>query len=158
MELTIIAAISENGVIGKSGKLPWHYSEDLKRFKQLTLNHSVLMGRKTYESILNYKGCPLENRTNIVLSSKKYYNSIEGVIFVNSLDEALNKVRGEKVYIIGGEKVYRLTLPLANKMEITKIHKIVEGDAFFPEYNKDEWKEVKREDREEYSFLTYKKY
>ncbi|MDP4012978.1 MAG: dihydrofolate reductase [Candidatus Nanoarchaeia archaeon] len=156
MELILIAAVSENSVIGRDGELPWRYSEDLKRFKQLTLGHAVLMGRKTYESI----GSPLEGRLNIVLTKNKKYEAHDGICLVNSLADALficDENRIDQVYVIGGEKVYEAALPFADRLELTEIHKKVDGDAFFPKYDKSKWEEINREDKEEYSFVTYKK-
>ena len=160
MELILIAALSKNNVIGKDGKIPWHYSEDLKRFKKLTLGHAVLMGRKTYESIIASKGSPLEGRINLVLSSNKDYKVPDNVAIINEIVDALmmcNERRINKLYVIGGERVYRDTLPLAERLELTEVHKDFEGDAFFPKYNRDDWKEVQRDDRTEYSFVTYER-
>lgn len=160
MELIIIAALSQNNVIGKDNKIPWHYSEDLKRFKRLTMGHAVLMGRKTYESIIASKGSPLEGRMNLVLSSNKNYKVPDNVAVVSEPVDALvvcNERRIGKLYIIGGERVYRDTFSLVERLELTEIHKDFEGDAFFPKYDKSDWKEIQREDKGEYSFVTYER-
>ena len=152
MSLTIIAALSENNVIGDSKGVPWHISEDLKRFRQLTLNHPVIMGRKTFESIL---GKPLPKRKNIVLTRQDI--SYEGVTISHSIEEALNACGSQDSYIIGGGQIYRQFFPLVNKMEITRVHRNIEGHVFFPEVNWEEWREIKREDKRGYSFLTYRR-
>lgn len=153
MELVIIAAISDNNVIGKEGKLPWHIPEDLKRFKKLTLNYSVIMGRKTFESI----GKALPDRINVVVTHDKNYQPID-VIVVHSFDEAIGKCKNyEKTFIIGGQSIFAEALNIADKLEITEVHETIDGDAYFPDFDKNEWKETKREDHGEYSFVTYVK-
>jgi len=152
-QLTLIAAISENNIIGKDGKLPWHIPEDLKRFKELTWGKAVLMGRKTYESISK----PLPKRTNIVLTTNTEFFP-QGVIVAKSLDEALEICRNyEQTYVIGGQKVYQQTIDIADKLEITHVHKTIEGDAYFPKIDNSKWNETKRIDKTEYSFATYLK-
>ena len=148
-EIIIIAAVSENKVIGKDGKLPWHIPEDMQRFRSLTLNHTVIMGRKTFESL----GKPLDKRTNIVITSQKNYKA-EDTIVVHSLDEALKKCKSSKAFIIGGRRVFEDALTFVTKLEITRVHRNVDGDAFFPDMG-DEWVEIKREDHERFSFVTY---
>lgn len=127
MKLAIIAAIGKNRVIGKDGKLPWHISEDLKRFKRLTTGHTVLMGRKTFESM----GKPLSNRRNVVISSMQ----IPNIETYSSSDEALATLEDqEKVFIIGGEQIYTQLLGRADELYLTLVDKDVEGDAFFPPF------------------------
>ncbi len=142
MRINIIAAVSENNVIGKNGKLPWHLSNDLKRFKRLTLNKPVVMGRKTFESI----GRPLPQRRNIVLSTT--LSNQDGIEVFNSLNACLKRLDADKVdeiFIIGGERLYKETLNLADKLFLTRVHtKIEDGDAFFPEIGSD-WKNIKNE-------------
>jgi|ETNmetMinimDraft_26_1059896.scaffolds.fasta_scaffold13001_2 dihydrofolate reductase len=160
MNLALIAAISDNNVIGVNGKIPWHIPEDLKRFKELTLNHPVIMGRKTYES-LPKKFCPLPQRKNIVLSSS--LKNQGGIYIARNVEEALRLTEGFDPYIIGGKKVYETFLPHANKLEITRVHRDFEGDTFFPEINWDELSffesETKVSEHEviSYSFITYYK-
>ncbi len=130
MRISIIAAIAENNVIGKNNELIWHLSEDLKRFKKLTSGHPVIMGRKTYES-LPFK--PLPKRKNIILSSQKKL-IFEGAITVNSIEDALKECKNEdEIFICGGAEIYKLFLPIADKMYLTRIHQSFEGDTFFPE-------------------------
>ncbi len=149
-ELILIAAASKNNVIGLNGKIPWHIPEDLRRFKDLTLENSIIMGRKTFESI----GKPLINRENIVLTSRKDYCS-EGIIISDSIEKSLALASKEKIYVIGGEQIYRQFMPIANTLELTRVHHIYEGDAFFPRINSKEWLLSKNDRRKEYSFLTY---
>ena len=159
MNLTIIVAVSENNVIGAENKIPWYIKEDIKRFKQLTLNHPVIMGRRTYESIpLKFR--PLPDRKNIVLS--KNLKSSEGIYVAEDIEEALKLAEGKDTYIIGGRSVYESFLPISNRIELTRIHKNFEGDIFFPEVKWHDWKLVNEEkgvNKEEisYSFLTYLK-
>lgn len=131
-KISIIVALGHNRVIGKDGKIPWHVSEDLKRFKRLTTGHAVVMGRKTYESI----GKPLPNRTNIVIT--RGVSSPAGCIAVHSLDEALARAREvekDEIFVIGGGEIYRQAIGLADKLYLTVVHKEFEGDAFFPDYS-----------------------
>ncbi|MDR0830163.1 MAG: dihydrofolate reductase [Prevotellaceae bacterium] len=132
----IIVAIAENGVIGKDNSLLWHISDDLKRFKQITENHTVIMGRKTYFS-LPFR--PLKNRRNIVISSS--VQQIEGAEVVKSVEEAFALCNDEsEVFVIGGESIYRQTIDLADKLYITKVFKTFDGDTFFPEISENSWK------------------
>ncbi len=129
----IIAAISKDRVLGKNGKMPWQIPEDLKRFKQLTTGHVIIMGRKTFESI----GKPLPNRTNIVITRDKNYQS-KGVLVVHSFEEALNEAKNiekEEIFIIGGGKIYQQALSFADKIYLTIVEGTFEGDTFFPDYS-----------------------
>lgn len=145
--------MSRNRVIGKNNALPWKLPEDMKRFKEITSGKPVIMGRKTFESI----GKPLPKRTNIIITRDKNYRQ-HGCIIVNSAEEASKAAEGnEEIMIIGGEQIFREFLPLADKMYLTFIDGDFEGDAYFPEYNKNEWKEVNREEHKsdglKYSFV-----
>ena len=157
-KISIIVAMSQNSVIGFKNELPWHISEDLKNFRKITLNHSVIMGRKTYDSI----GKPLKDRCNIVISRDASLK-IDGVEVVDSLKKAISKTNKlSEVFIIGGEQIYSIALPIATHMYITKVDGIFDGDAFFPDYIQDEWKEISREDlitekNLRFSFLKYEK-
>lgn len=140
MIISIIAAISENYVLGKDNSLIWHISEDLKRFKKITSGHSIIMGRKTYQS-LPFK--PLPNRRNIVISKRKELK-FEGAEIVNSIEEAINICKNEEeIFICGGAKIYKQFLPKTDKLFLTVVHKKFEGDSFFPEINYENWKPVK---------------
>ena len=134
--ISIIVAIAENNAIGISNTLLWHISDDLKRFKKLTTDNVIVMGKKTYESLPNGA---LPNRTNIVISDDKN-DSFEGCVMANSIDEAIEKMEaGKENFIIGGGMVYKQFLPLATKLYLTIVKKSFEADTFFPEINFDEW-------------------
>jgi len=159
MIISLISAISENGVIGKDNDLPWHLPADLQYFKKKTSGHTIIMGRKTFESV----GKPLPNRVNIVISRQPDYHA-NGCIMASSLDEAIEKVpQGEEeVFICGGAAVYELGLNLADRLYITRVHQQVEGDTFFPELDLSKWTEIEREAYESdeknpsaYTFVIY---
>jgi len=159
MDLTIIAAASENNVIGKENRIPWRIKEDMNRFKRLTLNHPVIMGRKTYES-LPPKFRPLPQRKNIILSNT--LASEEGIYIAENIEEALGLTDDKDSYIIGGGEIYELFLPFTDKIELTRIHRHFKGDAFFPEVDWKDWNLVHEEKNLSesglpYSFLTYEK-
>lgn len=141
MTLSLIVAVSENGVIGRSGDLPWHLSADLRRFKQLTMGHTLVMGRKTYESI----GRPLPGRSSVVITRNTAYHA-QGCRTVSSLDAAL-QVAGDdsELFVIGGQQIYRLALPYADRLYWTQVHAEIEGDTFFPEVDWDAWEIIENE-------------
>ena len=153
MQISLIAAMGKNRVIGKNNSLPWKLPEDMKRFKELTLGKPVIMGRKTFESI----GKPLPNRKNIILTRDKNYKAKECIV-VHSKEDALKAAEGnEEIMIIGGEQIFREFLQKADKMYLTFIDEYFEGDTYFPEYNRDEWKEVQREEHKndyKYTFVN----
>jgi len=159
MNISIIAAIAENNVIGKDNNLIWHISEDLKRFKKLTTGHSIIMGRKTYES-LPFK--PLPKRKNIVISSQKGLR-FEGTEIIHSIDETLNHCKNEEeIFICGGAEIYLSFLPIANRLFLTKVHHTFDGDTFFPEIDYSKWKieyesEMLFDEKSKlhYSFINY---
>ena len=153
--ITIIAAISENRVLGNENKLIWHLPEDLKRFKRLTSGHAIIMGRKTFESLPK----ALPDRHNIVVTKNKEF-SAKGVTTCYSLDEAIDASgNDQQPFIIGGGQIYQQAMELADKIELTKIHKSFDGDVFFPEINCQIWhldeKEVFKNSHYEYTYLTY---
>jgi len=135
-EIVLIAALAEeNRVIGRDGDLPWHLPEDLKRFKRLTTGHSVLMGRKTFESIVDRLGGPLPDRRSVVLTSGSGLYDHPDVVLCGSLEEALEAVEDQDVvFVAGGASVYAQTLPLAHRLELTLVEGAWEGDAEFPAY------------------------
>lgn len=135
--ISLIAAYNNNKVIGKDGKIPWRCSEDLKRFKQITMGSPVIMGRKTYESI----GGPLPGRHNIIVSSGKCLYPV-GVRVSNSVRAAIigaQEFYGDEIFIIGGAEIYRQALPKAVKMYLTHIDDDSDGDTFFPDFESDDW-------------------
>jgi dihydrofolate reductase len=155
--ISIIVATAENGVIGKDNQLLWKLSADLKQFRILTTGHSVIMGRKTFESI----GRPLPNRTNIVISRQKDLTLPEGVFKMNSLEKAIefaqNQVGNEEIFIIGGGNIYEQALDLTDKIYLTEVKASIEGDAFFPKIDMNDWKEISRishskDNKNEYDF------
>lgn len=158
--ITIIVAASDNDVIGNDNKLIWHLSKDLIRFKNLTKGHHVIMGRKTFESMPK----ALPNRTNVVISRNKNYTA-ENIIVVDSIENALKVCKNDpQPFIIGGGEIYKLGLQYAKRIELTRVHHDFEGDTFFPEINKNLWKEVKNikmfdieNHNYNFSFVTYDK-
>lgn len=139
--ISIIVAVAEGGVIGGGGDLLWHISEDLRRFKQITSGHTVIMGRKTYDSI----GRPLPKRRNIVITRNGEW-SAEGCERAESLEQAVAMCAGEEeVFIIGGGEIYRQSMAIADKLYLTQVNKPYEGDTYFPEIRPEEWQEVSRE-------------
>jgi dihydrofolate reductase len=146
MQISIIVAVSENGVIGKDNQLLWRLPDDLKRFKQLTLGHPMIMGRKTFESI----GKPLPGRTSIVITSQKDFNA-EGILVAHSLDEALDVARSleeSEAFVIGGGEIYKQSLPLADRLYVTEVKTIIDGDTYFEITDPGAWKETERIVRE----------
>ncbi|MEA5446374.1 type 3 dihydrofolate reductase [Gammaproteobacteria bacterium AB-CW1] len=143
MDIVLVAAMTRNRVIGKEGGMPWHLPADLAHFKRVTLNHPVVMGRKTFESI----GFALPKRRNIVVTRQE--NAVfKGAETAASLSEALERLAGtETVMLIGGGQLYREALPLATHMELTFIDAEIDGDTCFPEWPVDEWQEISREHR-----------
>ncbi len=153
MKLIIIAALNQKRVIGKDNKVPWHVSEDMKRFKRITTGHTVLMGRKSYESL----GKPLPNRRNVVLTSR----DLPGVETYVSIDEALEALKDqEKVFVIGGGEIFGQTLEKVDEWYLTIVDQDVEGDVFFPPYEHligNKFLLVAKEEHEGYRFLDYRR-
>ena len=144
MKISVIAAMSQNRVIGRDGSLPWHLPTDLARFKSITTGHTVIMGRKTYESV----GKPLPNRRTIIITRNNDYQCAD-VFIAHSLDEALDHAAHEdEIFILGGETVYRIALPRADRLYLTIIHATIEGDTYFPNLDFDDWKLVEDERHE----------
>ncbi|MCF0073398.1 dihydrofolate reductase [Dyadobacter sp. CY261] len=142
MKISIIVAAAENGAIGKDNQLLWRLPDDLKRFKQLTLGHPMIMGRKTFQSI----GKPLPGRTSIVVTRNADFE-FEGVVAVHSLEEALKKAKeidGEEACIVGGGEIYRQSLGIATHIYLTKVYTEIEGDTFFKIEEPDAWAETER--------------
>lgn len=158
MIISLIVAVSENGVIGNKNELPWKLSSDLKRFKYYTKGKAVIMGRKTFESI----GQPLSDRINIILSKKKDYKPEKTLVF-SQIADAMNFAADnqlEEVFIIGGSDVYQQTFDIADRIYLTKVHAKIDGDAYFPEVNMEDWEVVDEEfvgkdDKNQYDSTFY---
>ncbi|ACV49112.1 MULTISPECIES: dihydrofolate reductase [Halomicrobium] len=157
IEIVLVAAVAENGVIGTDGELPWHYSEDLAHFKETTMGHPVVMGRRTFEGIVADLGEPLPGRTNVVLTSQRR-DFPDGAVGAGSLTAAVGAARetgSETAYVVGGATVYEQFLPDADRLVLTEVHDQYEGDTYFPEVAWDDWREASRDDRGELSFVEY---
>jgi len=166
MKIVLVVAVAENNVIGCNGTLPWHLKSELAHFRRLTTNHPVLMGRNTYLSI----GKPLPNRTNIVLT-RKAGAAAPGLVWASSLEEGLALARADAatrgvdaVMVIGGNDVFARTLPIADRLEFTRVHAAPEGDVVFPPLDLTRWKETRREphtrgpgDDHDFTVLTYER-
>lgn len=158
--VALIAAVASNGIIGADNRLPWHLPEDLGHFRKLTSGHSVIMGRKTWQSI----GRPLPDRQNIVVSRDAGLR-LDGVTVANSLDEALRVAhRPDPVFVIGGEALFRSALPFATVLYLTEIEREFDGDVAFPAFDRATWREVARDTRAPasgegfaYHFATYER-
>ena len=157
MIISFVVAMGKNRVIGKNNSLPWNMPADMKRFRDLTAGKPMIMGRKTYESI----GRPLPNRTNIIITRDKNYN-VKGCVIAHSIDEAI-KAAGNvpEAMVIGGFQIFKEFFPIANKIYLTIIDNNFEGDTYFPEYTKSEWRETKKEEHKkdkenpyDYTFLV----
>lgn len=160
-KISIIVAIAANNAIGKDNDLLWHISEDLKRFKRLTKDHFVVMGKRTYFSLPTR---PLPHRTNMVITDVPG-EKIDNCVMAYSIEDAVEKMDPQKEnFIIGGGSVYRQFMPLADKLYITRVHKTFEADTFYPEISPDEWKLVDKQDINDdlqnsfsYSFELYER-
>lgn len=156
MTVSLIVAAADNNVIGKNNKMPWHIPEDFKHFKEITMGKPCVMGRKTFESILESLGKPLPGRTSIVISRSGYAH--DGAITCVSLEEAIKKAKtiNDEIIIMGGAQIYKEALDknLVDIIHLTRVHQTPEGDAFFPELD-EQWRQVEGSDHDGYSFLTF---
>jgi len=153
MKIAIIAAVAPDGTIGNEGRIPWHLSDDLKRFKRITMGHAVIMGRKTYESL----GKPLPGRRNLVLTRNPQFLA-DGVTTFADLDAAIaacERASETIAFIIGGAEVYRQALAKADVLLLTNVHKQITGDTKFPPHDRSQWIETAREDKADCSFVEY---
>lgn len=158
MSISLIVAMSRNHTIGINNTLPWRCPEDLKHFKALTMGHHMIMGRKTFDSI----GKPLPGRTTVIVT-RNLALKVEGCLIAHSLQQAIAACRNDsEVFVVGGAELYAQALPLVDKLYITEIQQDVEGDAHFPELNKNDWilasKEVRTQETPqilEYHFVGY---
>ncbi|HEV8077324.1 MAG TPA: dihydrofolate reductase [Marinobacter sp.] len=167
MQKALIVAMAQNRVIGRDNNLPWYLPGDLKYFKQATMGKPIIMGRKTWDSI----GRPLPGRMNVIITRNEECQSPAGTTVAISLQAALKKAEAqaeldgvEEVMVIGGGQIYAEALPLVDRIYMTQVHASVEGDAYFPEINWEEWEEIGREDFSasdnnpyNYSFVVYQR-
>lgn len=141
-----IAALAKNRVIGKGNDLPWKLPDDMKVFKERTLNHTVIMGRKNYESIPS-KFRPLPDRENIIITRQKYYEAPNCVV-VNSISEAINfssqRLNRLEIFIIGGAEIYNQTIDMVDRLYLTEINAEIEGDVYYPDFDRSQWLETAR--------------
>lgn len=159
VRISIVAALARNRAIGRDNGMPWRLPEDLKRFKRVTMGHAVIMGRKTFESI----GAALPGRSNIVITRSHDWTP-SGCVIVHSLEAALSAVdESRTAFVIGGAQIYALALPLAQRLYLTEIERDFEGDAFFPQFDRSDWREVSRErhaggaEAFDYAFVEYER-
>ena len=144
LTISIIASISENGVIGQDSDIPWHLKSDLKHFATITRGHTVIVGRKTHESILKRLGHPLVDRKTIIITRQQNYSTPIGCEVTHSWDETIQLLdkQEKEVFVIGGAEIYRLTILCAKRIYLTMVHTKCTGDAFFPVHNTAEWQEI----------------
>jgi dihydrofolate reductase len=158
--LTVIAAVARNGVIGLENRLPWHLPADLKHFRALTLGHTVIMGRKTWESLpAGFR--PLPGRRNIVVTRDGSYRA-EGAAVASSLPAAIAATDGGEAFVIGGAELYKAALPLADGLQLTEIDATYPGDTYFPAIEPQQWREITRESHQDgaglgYAFVGYRR-
>lgn len=161
--ISAIVAVSRNGVIGNSNELPWYLPADLRRFKDVTTGHAVIMGRNTYDSIFTRLGHGLPNRQNIVVTRKDELKA-DDIETASSIEMALNLAKDEEPFIIGGAQIYELAGPMVDRWYVTEVNAEIEGDVFLKGFDKDLYKEVSREDHPadeknqfDYSFVVYER-
>ncbi|OGY68038.1 MAG: hypothetical protein A3B16_02450 [Candidatus Zambryskibacteria bacterium RIFCSPLOWO2_01_FULL_45_43] len=161
--INIIVAMDENRVIGKRGRIPWHISDDIKRFKRLTMGHPVIMGRKTFESICSNLGKPLPGRTNVVVTRSHKYDAKPGCVIFHSLEKALLFVEHQQAFVIGGGEIYKQCLDRADRLYVTHVRDSFNGDTYFPKVDSQRWKLIEHEEHPKkhpkvkipYAFATY---
>ena len=148
--VVLVVAIADNGVIGADGDIPWKIPEDMQHFRRVTTGNTVVMGRRTYESI----GRPLPNRTNVVITRQPDWTA-EGVVVAHTVDEALRLAQDldGDVHVIGGAQIYEAAFPHADAQVITEVHQAPDGDTFYPAFDRHEWAESRREAHEGYDFV-----
>lgn len=163
VEFVLVAAVAANGVIGRDGGMPWHLPEDMAHFKQTTTGHPVVVGRKTYESVVDAIGGPFPDRTSVVLSSQDL-DLPEGAVLAQSVEEAVERAGDaaaemgvSTVYVAGGARVYEQFLPRASRLILTEIRESYEGDATFPAREESAWREVERDGGDAFDFVTYER-
>ncbi|WP_222919285.1 dihydrofolate reductase [Natrinema sp. SYSU A 869] len=162
-ELVGIVAVADNGVIGKDGDMPWHIPADLQHFKETTMDHPVIMGRVTYEGILETLGEPLPGRTTVVLTNRDL-ETPDGAVVAHDLETALEKAStaaqerhgdADRIFVAGGATVYEQFLPALDRLIVTEVHEEPDGDTTFPDWDREEWRELERDDRDGFAFVEY---
>jgi dihydrofolate reductase len=156
VSVSIVAAVARNGVIGSGGGLPWHLSDDLRLFKETTLGHVLVMGRRTYESI----GRPLPGRTTLVVTRHADWSpGTDEVVVAHGIDEALERARtiGDEVFVVGGGELYAAALPYADRLLLTHVDLEPTGDTTFPQVDWRAWRETRREPGEGWVRVTYER-
>ncbi|WP_226006334.1 dihydrofolate reductase [Natrinema salinisoli] len=164
-ELVAIVAVADNGVIGRDGDMPWHIPADLQHFKVTTMDHPVIMGRVTYEGILEMLGGPLPGRTTVVLTSRDL-ETPENAVVAHGLEDALEAAEtaarerhddADRIFVAGGATVYEQFLPAVDRLIVTEIHEEPDGDTSFPNWDREEWRELERDDRDGFAFVEYER-
>lgn len=148
MKISLIAAVAQNGIIGRDNDMPWHLPDDFAFFKRKTSHHAIVMGRKSLEAL----GKPLRNRTSIVITRNPDFKA-ENVTIVHTLEEAIAEAQKvdkqlyqtDEIFVIGGAEVYAMAMPIATTLYLTEINQVYEGDTYFPQYDKSEWREISRQ-------------
>jgi dihydrofolate reductase len=153
--ISLIAAVAKNRVIGKSNALPWDLPKDLEHFRKITAGGTVIMGRKTYDSIITKLGKPLPNRKNIVITSNPNYAVADGVEIYPSLELALKGREADQVFLIGGSGIFKQGLDLADALYLTELKNDYDGDVFFPEFDKTQWNREVEEPNADFDFVKY---
>lgn len=153
--ITLIVAMDPHNGIGLDGKLPWHIKDDLKLFKEKTLNHKVVMGRKTFESI----GRPLPNRENYIVTRNNQMSIKENLMIINDFEDFLknNEMTDEEIFVIGGAEIYQVALPYAKRLAISRVNKSYTCDTFFPLFNLNKYKEIECKEFDEFKFTLLEK-
>lgn len=158
MTLSLIAAVSANGVIGSDGHVPWYLPEDLEHFRRTTTGHTVIMGRKTFESVKSKIKKPLPNRTNVVITRQPTYQAPPGVEVYHDVASAIAAHASEpEVFIIGGGEIYRQTIDQANTLYITHVHQTAEGETTFPPIDPAKWQAVDTRETDAATYVTYRR-
>ncbi|MDS0477540.1 dihydrofolate reductase [Natrinema sp. 1APR25-10V2] len=162
-ELVAIVAVADNGVIGKDGDMPWHIPADLQHFKEATMDHPVIMGRVTYEGILDSLGEPLPGRTTVVLTSRDL-ETPESAVVAHGLEDALEAAEtaardrhddADRIFVAGGATVYEQFLPAVDRLIVTEVHDEPDGDTSFPDWDREAWTEASRDERDGFAFVEY---
>ncbi len=150
-------AVAANGIIGGDNDLPWYLPDDLKHFKKITEGKTVLMGRKTYDSIFKRLGKPLPNRKNVVITRDTEKKYPEEVLVFQNIEDAFSMLKNEDIFVIGGAQIFELAISRGEYMYLTHVKNEYPGDVYFPKVNWSEWEKVREEDFPEYTFCEYKK-